>query len=158
VSDSTQDTGHPDAPQASDLVEDESYRLAVVDLLGVLAYTELVAFERLAADASLAPMLTMSEQLSLVLAMILGFGIVFEVPVIIAFLALVGLVTADGLAKYRRYAIIGNVIAAAIITPTGDPINLAIMAVPMIVFYEIGIILARILGKKKPADAAIEPV
>jgi sec-independent protein translocase protein TatC len=116
------------------------------------------AMAAIAADASLAPMLTMSEQLSLVLAMILGFGIVFEVPVIIAFLSLVGLVTAEGLAKYRRYAIIGNVIAAAIITPTGDPINLAIMAVPMVLFYEIGILLARILGKKKPADEAITPV
>jgi sec-independent protein translocase protein TatC len=116
------------------------------------------AMAAIAADASLAPMLTMREQLSLVLAMILGFGIVFEVPVILAFLSLIGLVTAEGLAKYRRFAIIGNVIAAAIITPTGDPINLALMALPMILFYEIGIVLARLLGKKTPADGSIQPV
>jgi sec-independent protein translocase protein TatC len=95
----------------------------------------------------------MSEQLSLVLAMLLGFGIVFEVPVVIAFLAMIGLVNWRTLAKYRRVAVIVNVLAAALITPTGDPLNLALMAVPMIVFYEIGIVLARILGKKVPAPA-----
>jgi sec-independent protein translocase protein TatC len=72
-----------------------------------------------------------------------------------AFLAMIGVVSAAAFAKYRRFAIVINVTAAAIITPTGDPINLALMAGPMIVFYEIGIILARILGKKRQADQAI---
>jgi sec-independent protein translocase protein TatC len=105
---------------------------------------------------TLTPMLSLSEQLSLVLAMLLGFGIIFEVPVIIAFLAMIGLVNWRFLAKYRKHAIIINVALAAIITPTGDPFNLALMAVPMIVFYEIGIILARILGKKAPAEAIVK--
>ena len=112
------------------------------------------AFPALAAIAGpdMKPLLTMREQLTLVLAMMLGFGVVFEIPVIIAFLAMIGLVTPEFLAKYRRHAIIVNVILAAIITPTGDPFNLAIMAVPMILFYEIGIIVARIVGKKRKAD------
>ena len=76
---------------------------------------------------------------------------VFEVPVIIAFLSMIGLVTGRFLAKYRRHAIVVNVILAAIITPTGDPFNLALMAVPMILFYEMGIVLARVLGKKPGA-------
>ena len=109
----------------------------------------------IAGDATLAPMLTMSAQLSLVLAMLLGFGIVFEVPVVIAFLSMVGLVSADFLARYRRHAVVVNVAAAAVLTPTGDPLNLALMAVPMVVFYEIGILLARILGKKKPRPAEV---
>jgi sec-independent protein translocase protein TatC len=108
----------------------------------------------IASDASMVPMLSISEQLGLVMAMLLGFGVVFEVPVIIAFMAMVGLVTADFLAKYRRHAIILNTLLAAIITPTGDPLNLALMAIPMCLFYEIGIILARILGKKKPVAIA----
>ncbi len=112
------------------------------------------AMLQFASSGTMVPMLSISEQLSLVMAMLLGFGVVFEVPVIIAFLSMIGLVTADWLAKYRRYAIIVNVVAAAIITPTGDPLNLALMAVPMIVFYEVGIILARLLGKKKPAAVA----
>lgn len=102
---------------------------------------------------SLTPMLTLSEQLSLVLGMLLGFGIVFEVPVVMAFLSMIGLVNWRFLAKYRKHAIVVNVGLAAIITPTGDPFNLALMAVPMIAFYEIGILLARVLGKK-PAAAA----
>jgi sec-independent protein translocase protein TatC len=108
----------------------------------------------IASDASLAPMLTMSATLSLVLAMLLGFGVVFEVPVVIAFLSMIGVVSAPTLARYRRYAVIVNVLVAALITPTGDPLNLAMMAVPMIVFYEIGIVLARILGKKPAAQGA----
>ena len=113
------------------------------------------AFPALAAIAGddMRPILTMREQLTLVLAMMLGFGVVFEVPVILGFLAMVGLVSADFLAKYRRHAIVVNTALAAIITPTGDPFNLALMAIPMCIFYEIGIILARILGKKKPAPA-----
>jgi sec-independent protein translocase protein TatC len=116
------------------------------------------AFPALAAIAGddMTPILTMREQLTLVLAMMLGFGVVFEVPVIIAFLSMVGLVSADFLAKYRRVAIVVNVTLAAIITPTGDPFNLALMAVPMILFYEIGVLLARVLGKKKkPAQAVV---
>lgn len=115
------------------------------------------AFPALAAIAGpdMSPILTMKEQLGLALAMMLGFGIIFEVPVLIAFLSMVGLVSADLLARYRRYAIVANVALAAILTPTADPFNLALMAVPMIVFYEIGVLLARLLGKKKaPAEAA----
>ncbi len=115
------------------------------------------AMLQFASSNTMTPMLSISEQLSLVTAMLLGFGIVFEVPVIIAFLSMVGLVTADFLAKYRRHAIVVNVTLAAIITPTGDPLNLAMMAVPMILFYEVGIILARILGKKRPAAQPAAP-
>jgi sec-independent protein translocase protein TatC len=113
------------------------------------------AFPALAAIAGpdMRPLLTMREQLTLVLAMTLGFGIIFEVPVIIAFLSMIGLVDASFLARYRRHAIVVNVIVAAIVTPTGDPFNLALMAVPMILFYEIGIVLARVLGKKKEPAA-----
>jgi sec-independent protein translocase protein TatC len=111
------------------------------------------AMAAIASDQSLSPVLTMSEQLSLVLGMLLGFGVVFELPVIIAFLAMIGVVTAATLSKYRRLAIVVNTIIAAIITPTGDPLNLALMAVPMCLFYEIGIILARILGKRRTEAA-----
>ncbi len=112
------------------------------------------AMAAIASDSALSPVLTMSEQLSLSLAMLFGFGVVFEVPVLVAFLSMVGLVSWRTLAKYRRYAIVVNVILAAIITPTGDPFNLALMAVPMIVFYEVGILLARFLGRKPATGGA----
>ena len=111
------------------------------------------AFPALAAIAGpdMKPILTMREQLTLVLAMMLGFGVVFEIPVVIAFLAMIGLVTPEFLSRYRRHAWIVNVILAAILTPTGDPLNLFLMAAPMIIFYEVGIIAARIVGKKRKA-------
>jgi len=114
------------------------------------------AFPALAAIAGpdMKPILTMREQLTLVLAMMLGFGVVFEIPVVIAFLAMIGLVTPEFLSRYRRHAWIANVILAAILTPTGDPLNLFLMAAPMIVFYEVGIIAARIVGKKRKAAEA----
>jgi sec-independent protein translocase protein TatC len=126
---------------------------------GALFCRELVmpyAFPALAtiAGPDMTPILTMEEQLGLVLGMLLGFGIIFELPVVIAVLAMLGLVSADWLAKYRRHAIVVNVALAAIITPTGDPFNLAMMAIPMVLFYEIGIILAKILGKKRAEDEA----
>jgi len=116
------------------------------------AFPAILAFA--GGGTTLTPMLSLSQQLSLVLAMMLGFGVIFEVPIIIAFLSMVGLVDSRFLAKYRRHAIVVNVTLAAIITPTGDPFNLALLAVPMILFYEIGIILARILGKKREPSAA----
>jgi len=95
------------------------------------------------------PMLSLKEQLSLVLMMELAFGVVFEIPLIIAFLAIVGLVDAGLLARYRRHAIVGATFLAAVLTPTGDPFNLALMAVPMYLFYEVGIVLAFFLAKDK---------
>ncbi len=113
------------------------------------------AMAAIASDSALSPVLTMNEQLSLVLAMLLGFGIVFEVPVVIAFLSMIGRRPLDHALEvpaHRHHRERDGL--AAIITPTGDPLNLAMMAVPMILFYEIGIILARILGKKRPEEAA----
>jgi sec-independent protein translocase protein TatC len=110
------------------------------------------AMAAIANDAALSPVLTMSEQLSLVLGMLLGFGVVFELPVVISFLSMIGVVHWTTLAKYRRIAIVVNVTVAAVITPTGDPLNLALMAVPMVLFYEIGIVLARVLGRKRPQE------
>lgn len=124
----------------------------------VFCYTVILppAFEFLinAAGPDIKPVLMMDDQLSLVMMMLLAFGIIFELPLILTLFAMIGLVDYKFLSKYRRHAIVVNVIVAAVVTPTGDPFNLALMAVPMILFYEVGIILARVLGKKKPAAAA----
>lgn len=117
------------------------------------------AFEYLVqgfADPRLRPMLDMSSQLDLVLLMVLGFGLIFELPLVLTLLALVGVVSSKFLVKYRRHAIVGNVVLAAVITPTGDPFNLALMAVPLIVCYEAGIVGARLVEKRKAARPAEE--
>jgi len=85
----------------------------------------------------------LSEFISTFTILLLINGLIFELPLIIYVLALVGGVTPTFLAKNRRYALLIIVIVAAVITPTGDPINLALVAVPMYLLFEFGIILAR---------------
>jgi sec-independent protein translocase protein TatC len=94
------------------------------------------------------PVLMMDQQLGLVMMMLLAFGIIFELPMVLTLLSMMGIVDYKFLSKYRRHAIIVNVIVAAFVTPTGDPFNLALMALPMMVCYELGVIGARIFHKK----------
>jgi sec-independent protein translocase protein TatC len=100
------------------------------------------------AGVDIKPVLMMDEQLSLVMMMVLAFGIIFELPMILTLLAMMGVVDYKFLSKYRRHAIVVNVLVAAFVTPTGDPFNLALMALPMMVCYELGVLGARIFGKK----------
>jgi sec-independent protein translocase protein TatC len=92
---------------------------------------------------------TIGEALSFFMALILGFGIVFEFPIIIFVLAKLGIVNADMLKRKRKIAILINAIAAAVITPTTDAFSMMLMLVPLLVFYELGIIVAWVFGKKK---------
>jgi sec-independent protein translocase protein TatC len=100
------------------------------------------------AGPDIKPVLMMDDQLSLVMMMLLAFGIIFELPMILTLLAMMGVVDYKFLSKYRRHAIVVNVIIAAFVTPTGDPFNLALMAAPMMVCYELGVLGAWIFGKK----------
>jgi len=75
-------------------------------------------------------------------------GIVFELPAIVYLLARLGIVNARQLAQTRRYAIVIITIVAAIITPTGDPYNLLLLAIPMYLLYELGILLARFVPRR----------
>lgn len=92
----------------------------------------------------------LSEFISTFTLLLLINGFIFELPLIIYVLALVGGVTPEFLAKNRRYAALIIVILAAVITPTGDPINLALVAIPMYVLFEFGILLARFAPRRAP--------
>ncbi len=99
---------------------------------------------------------TISSYFSFATMMLIAFGMVFELPVFIFFLARLGLVTAKGLRKFRRWAILLAFIAGAVLTPA-DPVSQCLMAGPMIVLYELGILAAAMFGKKKkeaPAEEA----
>lgn len=109
---------------------------------------------RLAHDDWTRPMLSMREQLHLLLVLLMAFGVIFEIPVVVSLLAALGVVDGSELAKARRYAIVANVVLAAVITPTGDPFNLALMAVPMILCYELGIFAARLIARRRRAREA----
>ena len=91
---------------------------------------------------------TISDFLGKVTSLLLINGVVFELPVIIFVLAFLGVVSAAQLRSYRRFAVVVVVIVAALITPTGDPINLALLAIPMYLLYEVGVFMARFAPKR----------
>ena len=92
-----------------------------------------------------------SSYISLMLTLLFWMGIVFETPIVLFFLSKIGIVTPEFLARQRRYAVVAAFILGAAITPTFDPINQSLVAVPIIVLYEVGIWLSKLgrLGRKR---------
>jgi sec-independent protein translocase protein TatC len=101
---------------------------------------------------NIAPMLSVGSYVDFCLKFILAFGIIFELPLVIIFLTKIGIVTPKTLAKNRKFAVLFAFIAGAILTPTPDMFNQTLMAVPIIILYEIGILVSRVMYRKK-ADA-----
>ncbi len=98
------------------------------------------------------PMFTLKEYLSLTLKLLLAFGIVFEIPVFLFFMTKIGLVNSRTLARKRKYAILIIFIAAAILTPTPDAFTQILMALPMMVLYEVGILVSKWGERTRTAD------
>lgn len=94
------------------------------------------------------PLPSMREYLGFASKLLLAFGLVFELPLIITFLAKLGMVSVSFLKKNRKYALLLFFVGAAILTPP-DVVTQIMMALPLILLYEISIIGARIFGKKK---------
>jgi sec-independent protein translocase protein TatC len=84
--------------------------------------------------------------------MLLGMGIVFQMPAVVYFLAKMKLVTASFLWKNGKYAILLAYVAAAIITPTGDPFNQTIFAAPIIALYFISILIAALINPRRKTE------
>ena len=101
---------------------------------------------------SLVPMISIGVYVDFILKFMLAFGLIFELPVVIIFLARLGLLTPDFLSRNRKYAVLINFILAAVLTPTPDIFNQCLMAGPLILLYEVGIIGARWFGKKRVAE------
>lgn len=93
------------------------------------------------------PNIVIDKYLNLVTFMVLAFGAAFQFPVLLVFLLLVGAVSTQQLRGSRRHAAVLIVIVAAIITPSQDPYSLFLMAVPMYLFYEVSIIIGRVLKR-----------
>ena len=105
-----------------------AFRFGLVFLLGISG-----------PDLGITPVISVTEYFDLFVNVMLGVAIVFELPVLIFFLALLRVVTPSFLLRHSRYAVLLIVIAAAIITPTPDVVNLTIFAVPMILLYFLGV-------------------
>jgi sec-independent protein translocase protein TatC len=89
----------------------------------------------------------------LITYMMLAFGIGFEFPIVLIFLQLAGILETDTLRRGRRYAIVGICVLVAVITPSGDPISMLMLSVPMVIFYEASIIIGSFVTKRQAARA-----
>ena len=103
------------------------------------------------------PMIKIGNYISIVTRLLVASGAVFETPVIILFLARLGIVKAKMLSSKRRHAIVAAFILAALITPTFDPINQTLVAAPLIVLYEMSIWLAKLVQPKEAPVVTPEP-
>jgi sec-independent protein translocase protein TatC len=84
------------------------------------------------------------EYLSFITSLLFWLGVAFELPLFVYFMAKIGLIDAQTLARSRKYAVIVIAVLAAVITPTVDPLNMVLVMGPLIVLYELGVLLARI--------------
>jgi sec-independent protein translocase protein TatC len=94
-------------------------------------------------------MISFSDYLSLFVTFLLGFGLSFELPIFIFFLAKLGIVNSKMLSKQRRFAILIIFIVAAILTPSPDALSQVLMAIPLMFLYEVSIFVAKFVEKKK---------
>ena len=103
------------------------------------------------ATETIRPLPSMKEYFGFSAKLLLAFGLVFELPLVLTFMAKLGIVSVDFLKKNRKYALLLFFAGAAILTPP-DVITQVLMALPLMVLYEISIIGAKIFGKKKPEE------
>jgi len=88
-----------------------------------------------------------TEVLNFFLTLMMGLGLAFQLPVIMFVLAKIGIVSAKKMREWRKYAYLVLCIIAAVITPSTDPINMSIVALPLVVLYEAGVIIARVFAR-----------
>jgi sec-independent protein translocase protein TatC len=112
------------------------------------------ALEWLINQGGVSPLLDVGKYIGFLALLMLGYGVGFEFPVILVTIQLLGLVTPKRLAQSRRMAIIVIAILAAVITPGGDPFSMLGLGIPLVVFYEVSILIGRVLKRgKSPASA-----
>ncbi len=104
---------------------------------------------------SLKPTINIADYISFCIRLILVFGIVFELPLILVLLSKIGLISHKGLRKKRKYAYLLFFVIGATLTPP-DPLTQTLMAGPLILMYELSILLTRIFGKKKATQETDE--
>jgi sec-independent protein translocase protein TatC len=97
---------------------------------------------------------TAGKYFQLITYMMLAFGIGFEFPIVLVFLQLAGVVDAGALRRARRFAIVGICVLVAVITPSGDPYSMLMLSVPMVIFYEISILIGSFIAKRRAAQEA----
>jgi sec-independent protein translocase protein TatC len=95
------------------------------------------------------PVITVNAYFSLAVKILLGIGLVFELPTLVFFLSRMGIITSRWMIKNFKYAVLAIFIIAAVITPTPDMVTQSILAVPMLLLYGLGILIAFLFGKER---------
>lgn len=116
--------------------------------LAIWTFPKTLDFFRTFGGENLEAFYTPGKYLGLLTFMMLAFGIGFEFPVVLTFLQVAGALSWQRLVSWRRYAIVLIFVVDAVITPSGDPVTLAALAVPMCLFYEASILIGRFVLKK----------
>ena len=101
-------------------------------------------------------MWSVDRYMNLLLWMVLGVGLIFEFPMVIAVLVFVGIITVEQLRNFRRYAIVIMFVLSAFVTPTQDPITMMLMAGPLVLLYEGAIFVSNIIEKRRKKDYEAE--
>ena len=96
---------------------------------------------------SITPLIDANKYLTLVMLMFAAFGVAFEFPLLLVFLMLVGVLHTRQLRQHRRWAAVGIATFAAVITPSSDPFSMLFMAIPMYIFYEVAIVIGRVMKR-----------
>jgi sec-independent protein translocase protein TatC len=104
------------------------------------------------APKSITPAPDIEQYLSFVLTMFLAFGVTFEVPVVLIVLVRMGIVSLEKLKEFRPYAIVGAFVVAAVVTPP-DVMSQMLLAVPLVLLYEVGLFVARFVGKREAPES-----
>ncbi len=99
------------------------------------------------------PLIRISNIVNIMIRLLFWLGVSFETPLVMYVLAMLGIVNARGFARFRRLWLVAAFVIAAAITPTIDPLNQAIVAGPLIVLYELGVLLARLAGRRRVGAA-----
>jgi sec-independent protein translocase protein TatC len=120
---------------------------AIGALVALLTLPQALDFLVDAGGQDLVPELTADRFLSLVMLMLLAFGLAFEFPVLLVFLLIARVLTTARLVRWRRWAVVAIFAFAAIITPSQDPYSLFFMAVPMYLFYEATIVVGKVMHR-----------
>jgi sec-independent protein translocase protein TatC len=127
-----------------------------------LVFGKVFAFINSFAPQSITPAPDIEAYFSFVLTMFLAFGVTFEIPVVVVVLARAGIVTVEQMKAARPYVIVGAFVIAAIVTPP-DVVSQLLLAIPMCLLYEVGLVFARFVARKAgesdwkaPSDAEME--
>jgi sec-independent protein translocase protein TatC len=125
------------------------YQLRVVNQDGTIYWAPL---QRLDADSAVATQYRLNDYISFVLALTLAFGIAFQMPIVVVFLVLLRIFRVQDLARARRYVLFGIVVAAAFLTPP-DVISQLMLAGPMMLLFEAGLLVARIIELRRKDES-----